>query len=108
RSLAVYLPAGVDYCALAKTLIAARDTGASSYAPFAAGDASKLVGETPTCRGGVVPTLVTARRRAFVGWLGELLAPELVLRRALEGHPGTAATFGYASGSMDAVFRSHS
>jgi diguanylate cyclase (GGDEF)-like protein len=106
RSLAVYLPAGVDYCALAKTLIAARDTGASSYAPFAAGDASKLGVETPVYSGGVVPTTVTARRHAFVGWLGELLAPELVLKRALEGHPGTAATFRYASGPMHAVFRS--
>jgi diguanylate cyclase (GGDEF)-like protein len=106
RSIAAYLPAGVDYCALAKTLVAARDTGASSYAPFATGEASKLGVETPVYSGGVVPSTVMARRHAFVGWLGELLAPELVLTRALEGHPGTAATFRYAGGSMHAVFRS--
>jgi diguanylate cyclase (GGDEF)-like protein len=106
RSLASYLPAGVDYCALAKTLVAARDTGASSYAPFATGEASKLGVETPVYSGGVAPSTVAARRHAFVGWLGELLAPELVLQRALEGHPGTSATFSYASGSMHAVFRS--
>jgi diguanylate cyclase (GGDEF)-like protein len=106
RSIAAYLPAGVDYCALAKTLIAARDMGTSSYAPFATGEASKLGVETPVYSGGVVPSTVTARRHAFVGWLGELLAPELVLKRALEGHPGTAATFRYAAGPMHAVFSS--
>jgi diguanylate cyclase (GGDEF)-like protein len=106
RNISTYIPAGVDYCALAKSLVAARDTGASSYAPFATGEASKLGVETPVYSGGVVPSTVAARRHAFVGWLGELLAPELVLQRALEGHPGTAATFRYAGGSMNVVFRS--
>jgi diguanylate cyclase (GGDEF)-like protein len=106
RNVASYIPAGVDYCALAKSLVAARDSGANSYAPFATGAATKLGVETPVYSGGVVPATVSARRAAFVGWLGELLAPGLVLKRALEGHPGTAATFGYAAGAMQVVFRS--
>jgi diguanylate cyclase (GGDEF)-like protein len=106
RSVASYLPAGVDYCALAKTLLAARDSGASSYAPFVAAATTTLGVETPVYAGGVAPPTVLARRRAFVGWLGELLVPQLVLQRALEGHPNTAATFRYASGTMHVVFHS--
>jgi diguanylate cyclase (GGDEF)-like protein len=106
RSLASYLPAGVDYCAVAKTLAPARDTGVTSYAPFIAGNAATLGVETPVYRGGVVPPTVAARRQAFVGWLGELLAPQVVLARALEGHPSMAVTFRYGSGSSHVVFMS--
>jgi diguanylate cyclase (GGDEF)-like protein len=106
RNAATYIPGGVDYCALAKSLIVARDSGASNYAPFVAAKGTTLGVETPVYSGGVTPATVAERRRAFVGWLGELLAPELVLQRALEGHPGTAATFRYGSGTMQVEFRS--
>jgi diguanylate cyclase (GGDEF)-like protein len=106
RSAANYLPGGVDYCALAKSLIAARDSGLSSYAPFVAAETTTLGVETPVYIGGKTPPTVSARRRAFAGWLGELLAPEVVLQRALEGHPSTAATFRYSSGLMRVVFHS--
>ncbi len=43
------------------------------------------------------PSTVAARDRAFVGWLGELLVPGVVLARALEGHPNVAVRFRYAS-----------
>ena len=106
RDAASFLPGGVDYCALAKSLITARDSGASNYAPFVAAQGTTLGVQTPVYRGGVMPGTVAARRRAFVGWLGELLAPDLVLRRALEGHPHTAATLRYGRGSTRAVFHS--
>jgi diguanylate cyclase (GGDEF)-like protein len=106
RNAATYIPGGVDYCALAKSLIVARDSGASNYAPFVAAKGTTLGVETPVYSDGVTPATVAERRRAFVGWLGELLAPELVLQRALEGHPGTAATFRYGSGTMQVEFRS--
>ncbi|HEY2436755.1 MAG TPA: EAL domain-containing protein [Solirubrobacteraceae bacterium] len=106
RSISAYLPAGLDYCALARTLIQARDSGASNYAPFVAGEATTLGVQTPVYSGGGTPPTVAARRRTFVGWLGELLEPGVVLRRALEGHPGTAATFTYAGGAMHVVFHS--
>jgi diguanylate cyclase (GGDEF)-like protein len=108
RNAATYIPGGVDYCALAKSLILARDSGASNYAPFVAAKGTTLGVETPVYSGGVVPATVAQRRRAFVGWLGELLAPKLVVQRALEGHPRTAATFRYGSGSMRVEFRSGS
>ncbi len=55
-------------------------------------------------RGGVVPPTVAARRRAFIGWLGELLAPNVVLERALEGHPNIAVVFRYDAGSSHVAF----
>jgi diguanylate cyclase (GGDEF)-like protein len=106
RSIASYLPGGLDYCGLAKSLIAARDTGASNYAPFVAANATTLGVQTPVYRGGATPPTVAGRRAAFLGWLGELLRPGVVLQRSLEGHPGTAATIRYASTPMQAVFRS--
>ena len=106
RSRESYVPAGVDYCALAKDLAVAREQGVASYAPVMVGTTTTLGVQTPVYRGGAVPATVAGRRRAFVGWLGELLAPEVVLSRALEGHPGTAVRFSYESGSSHVEFLS--
>ncbi|MCW3068192.1 MAG: hypothetical protein JWL67_817 [Solirubrobacterales bacterium] len=106
RSISEYLPRGLDYCALAKSLVPARDSGASSYAPFMGAATTTLGVETPVYSGGTTPSTTAGRRRAFVGWLGELLQPGVVLKRALEGHPASAATFRYGSGSTNAVFDS--
>jgi diguanylate cyclase (GGDEF)-like protein len=97
RDMASYLPAGIDYCALAPTLITARDKGEDSYAPVSTRRGPALGIETPVYRGGVTPSSVAARRRAFVGWIGELIAPRVVLARALQGHPNVAVRFRYQS-----------
>jgi diguanylate cyclase (GGDEF)-like protein len=104
RSLASYLPTGLDFCALAKTLVRARDEGLSSYAPFVNGHTMLLGVQTPVYRGGGVPPTVAGRRSAFIGWLGELLVPDVVLGSALAGHPNTAVRFSYTSGSSHVVF----
>jgi diguanylate cyclase (GGDEF)-like protein len=106
RSAASYMPAGIDYCALAPTLISARETGVAQYAPVAGRKATALGIETPVYRGGVTPPTAAARRRAFVGWLGELIDPDVLLRRALQGHPGIAVRFHYVSGTSNVVFTS--
>jgi diguanylate cyclase (GGDEF)-like protein len=106
RSLASYLPAGLDFCALAHALLTARDEGLSSYAPFVDGSVTTLGVQTPVYRNGVVPATVAGRRQAFIGWLGELLVPNVVLDSALAGHPNTAVRFSYASGSSHVVFTS--
>jgi len=107
RSAATYIPAGADYCALAPQLIAGRDTGQASYAPFQAGQGAATLGvSTPVYRDGIVPVTVAARRRGFVGWLGELLVPQVVLERALAGHPGVAVSFRYNSGESHVAFNS--
>jgi diguanylate cyclase (GGDEF)-like protein len=97
RSAAIVLPAGLDFCALAPSLLPTRDSGVASYAPFVDGKTTTLGVETPVYRGGVVPGTVTARQRAFVGWLGELLVPKVVLEQALDGHPNVAVIFRYDS-----------
>jgi diguanylate cyclase (GGDEF)-like protein len=106
RDAASYIPAGMDYCAIAPSLITARSTGLANYAPVAKGRTSSLGIETPVYRGGSVPSTEAARRRAFVGWIGELVVPGVVLERALEGHPNVAVRFRYATGRTRAVFTS--
>jgi diguanylate cyclase (GGDEF)-like protein len=97
RSAASYVPVGLDYCALIKSMISARDSGLTGYAPLANAGSVTLGIETPVYRGGVPPSTVAARRRAFVGWLGELITPDVLLQTALAGHPNTAAVFRYDS-----------
>ncbi len=106
RNLASYLPSGLDYCAMARGLAEARDSGQTSYAPFRAGTMLTLGVQTPVYKGGVVPRTVAGRHRAFIGWLGELLEPTVLLSTALQGHPNTAVTFRYDSGPSHIVFRS--
>jgi diguanylate cyclase (GGDEF)-like protein len=106
RSAATYIPAGADYCALAPALLPARASGVTDYAPFVSRGAPKLGIQTPVYRGGAIPASESARRRAFVGWLGELIVPQVVLNRALEGHPHVAVMFRYSSGSSHVTFTS--
>ncbi len=106
RDAQTYLPGGLDYCALAPSLVSTRETGLSSYAPFAAAGSSALAVETPVYRGGTTPATVAERRGAFLGWIGELLVPKVVLGRALEGHPHVAVTFHFDSTQSHVAFTS--
>ena len=106
RNAATYIPAGVDYCALAPALLRARASGVTDYAPFVSRGAPKLGIQTPVYRGGAIPATVAGRRRAFVGWLAELIVPRMVLRRALEGHPHVAVRFRYGAGASHVTFTS--
>jgi diguanylate cyclase (GGDEF)-like protein len=106
RSAKSYIPAGLDYCSFAPQLIATRETGEASYAPFLTGGSRTLGVETPVYRGGLTPATVAARRKDFWGWLGVLLTPNVVVHRALEGHPGMAVVFRYDSSSSHVAFDS--
>ncbi len=97
RSLATYIPAGLDYCALSPQLILARDLGVSAYAPFAGRDGTALGVETPIYSARAAPSTSAGRRKAFVGWLGELLTPGVVLSKALQGHQGLPVSLRYDS-----------
>ena len=104
RNTAAYIPGGADYCSLAPELIKGRDSGEASYAPVINGASTTLGVSTPVYRGGKVPATVAQRRKAFVGWLGELLLPDVVLARALEGRPNVAIRFHYHSGTSNVGF----
>lgn len=106
RNLRAYLPSGLDYCAVASALESASLSGQTSYAPFKVGRTTTLGVQTPVYEGGLVPRTEAARRRTFVGWLGELIQPNELLSTALNGHPHTAVTFSYGSGSSGIVFHS--
>jgi len=51
---------------------------------------------------------VIGRRHAFLGWLGELLRPTVVLNRALQGHPNLGVMFRYDSPFSHVAFNSGS
>jgi diguanylate cyclase (GGDEF)-like protein len=97
RSGATYLPAGLDYCRLSPQLMLTREVGLPGYAPVWDGLATRLGVAIPVYRGGGVPPTVSARKRAFTGWLGELLEPGIVLNSALQGHANLAVAFRYDS-----------
>jgi diguanylate cyclase (GGDEF)-like protein len=98
RNAASYLPAGLDYCELMKTMIPALEVGlAGGYAPLVDSGTTALGVATPVYREGVTPSTVAARRRAFIGWLGVRLEPKIVIERALEGHPNVAVAIHYDS-----------
>lgn|GEM_PF-5109582 len=108
RNATTFLPQSLDYCAVAPTLRAARDSAEALYAPFLLGSSRMLGVETPVYRGGIVPRAVAARRRTFLGWLGVLVAPEEVLARARDGHPNLALRLTYNRGGLDASFENGS
>ncbi len=105
RSVATYLPAGLDFCKLSPQLMADREVGLTGYAPVINGTTTTLGVETPLYRAKTMPATVAARERRFVGWLGELLRPDVVLRNALQGHPNLAVAFGYDSRFSHIAFR---
>jgi diguanylate cyclase (GGDEF)-like protein len=95
RSLAAPVPPGHDYCAFAPTLLDTRDSGTATYVGFAYGHEDLLAVEIPVYRAHATLATVLERQSAFIGWLGELLTPRLVLMRAAAGHPNVAVTFTY-------------
>ena len=106
RSVPAFLPQSVDYCALAPTLLPTRDNAMANYAPFLIGHARTLGIATPIYAEGTAPTTVAARRRAFVGWLGVLLEPGIVIGRAREGYKNLSVVFRYHRHGYDVSFSS--
>jgi diguanylate cyclase (GGDEF)-like protein len=90
-------PAGVDYCASNPELIKSRASGQGYDYAISLRKLSKtplLAIETPIYRGGGVPTTVAQRRSAFMGWIGIVVVPKVLLDSALQGHPGVAVALG--------------
>jgi diguanylate cyclase (GGDEF)-like protein len=103
-SAEAYMPVGLDYCALAPTMMYDRDAGAPNYAPITLAGKTTLGVATPVYSTGAPPATVAAKRRAFLGWLGELLVPNVVISRALEGHPNIAVKFSFSLPTSHVVF----
>ena len=101
-------PPGYDLCAGPAGVagLSARDSGKGAYLPLQSGTTTYLAVLTPVYRSGVLPTTVAARRALFVSWVGTQVLPQVVLHRALLGHPGLTVTFTYRTAASKAVFRS--
>jgi diguanylate cyclase (GGDEF)-like protein len=100
------LPPDLDYCAVEPTLLGARDSGEMTYVPFTEGGVPRIAVQTPVYRSPVTPSTVSARRRTFVGWLGESLVPKVLLTAALQGRAHMAVTLRYRVGGRNATFTS--
>jgi diguanylate cyclase (GGDEF)-like protein len=100
-------PVGIDYCksVLGPALLRARDSGKNEYLPYRLGKVTELADGAAIYRGGTVPTTVAARRADLIGWTGMATVPAVYLRTALIGHPATAVTFQYGSGSSKVTFK---
>jgi diguanylate cyclase (GGDEF)-like protein len=106
RSPAKSPPAGLDYCAVTPGMLLSRDSAQSGYAPVLVGQTKALGIMTPVYRGEQPPSTTAARMGAFVGWLSEVLSPNVVLQEALRGHPGSAVRLGYRTSSANLAFAS--
>jgi signal transduction histidine kinase len=109
RALAgIRSPAGDDYCAgpVGALLLSVRDSAKETYFPVRLAKTDMLGVEAPAYRGGVIPSTVPARRAAFIGWVGVVLLPKVVLSRALAEHRATAATFRFSRGAGPIAFSS--
>ena len=100
------VPPGYDYCAGAagQAILAARDSGLSSYQAVDVGTGSTLTVQVPFYTGGVTPTTVEARHAAFAGWVGLAFDPNVLLSRALQDRPDTAITLHFHDALSDAQF----
>ncbi len=106
RSPAKSPPAGLDYCAVTPGLLSSRDSSRSGYAPVLMGHTKALGIDTPVYRGNVIPRTVFGRTAASVGWLREVLEPEVMLREALRGYSASAVSLSYRTGSSNLAFAS--
>ena len=103
---AVALPADFDVCSTsAGSFVAtARDSSQSAYFPYPDGSQTLLAVETPFYSGGSIPTTVATRRAAFIGLIGTVVNPDVVLSRALQGHPGDVAALAHRIGPSTVTF----
>jgi len=106
RSPAKSPPAGLDYCAVTPGLLLSRDGGASNYTTVRAGGATALAIDTPVYRGNAIPHSVFGREAASVGWLREVIAPNVMLAEALRGHEASAVRIDYHTSQTSIAFAS--
>jgi diguanylate cyclase (GGDEF)-like protein len=101
--------AGFDFCAADGAALAdlgSRDSGASAYTPIDTSFGSLLGVNVPVYRDGAAPTTDEGRREAFVGWVGTVSVPQVLLKRALQSHPEMAVSMHYQLDGSDAEFSS--
>jgi diguanylate cyclase (GGDEF)-like protein len=106
RSASENYPVNFNLCtgAVGRKFLAARDSGISAAVPYKVGKTQTLALEVPIYTTGAVPPTVAARRRDFVELVGINVLPNMLVRSALHGHPGTALSLRYGTGASSVVF----
>jgi diguanylate cyclase (GGDEF)-like protein len=94
-------PRGIDYCARESRLLASRGSGRSIDRAYGARGILEV--QTPVYRGLATPAGSDARNTQFVGWVREVINPAVLVRGALAGHPGYAASLRYGRSLADVV-----
>jgi diguanylate cyclase (GGDEF)-like protein len=107
RSAQLGAPPGFDFCAGQGGVVNlhARDSGQSVYSVINVGGGNILGINAPFYRGGAVPAPVSARREAFMGWVGMGFNPKVVLDAALARHPNMAVELSFHGASSNVAFR---
>jgi diguanylate cyclase (GGDEF)-like protein len=107
RSASFGPTSGYDFCStgLGPALLAARDSGNPTYAPFRFARSVELGIAIPYFRGGVVPPTTVGRRLAFLGWFVMSVNPTALLDRALAGHRSLSIALSYDAAFTHALFR---
>jgi diguanylate cyclase (GGDEF)-like protein len=97
---------GTSWCAVSGLGMTARDSGVSTYTPVTLGADTFLSVSVPVYRAGVLPVSVSDHRRAFIGWVGMLSTPHLVLEQAARSYPGLIVSMAYTVGGSTVEFAS--
>lgn len=95
-------PAGMDYCAREKRLLASRGTGMTLTRALG-GRSGTLETQTPVYRGLAIPASVGARNSEFAGWVRQVVSPAVLAQQALAGHSGYAVALRYGPDPGDVV-----
>ena len=108
RPGAATLPRNYDVCAtpLGALIIAARRSGQSKVLPYNYLGKATMALETPSYRGGSIPSSVAAREQSFLRIVALNLLPDVILRQALVSHPKTAVALRYGTSASTMAFRS--
>jgi diguanylate cyclase (GGDEF)-like protein len=98
------VPADHNWCAHEEVATSSAATGLDSYSPLTLDDRSLLSINVPIYRGGGVPPTVEERRTDFLGWVGTISDPQVLLDQALAEQQGIAISLTYTTASTVAVF----
>ena len=88
---------GSDLCRAHRALLATRDSAHTLYLPASIDGKPALEELTPSYRGSTTPRTSQGRRAAFVGWVRQVIVPQVMLEEALKGLPAGAATLTHRS-----------
>jgi diguanylate cyclase (GGDEF)-like protein len=94
----------LDYCAVVPALRGSLRSGESTFLPLTAFGTTALGISTPVYGSGGVPASVSARQATFLGWVGIVIVPSVLIRSALGGHPGMMLAFSYTRGGQSVTF----